>query len=99
MRERRLILDQQLSQLEAEKRSIEDGIQEITRRLAVLGEVEGWNLLTEPADAADYTATDQVEHDIEVGPLNGSATRLSATVGNGRCQPIGARPNPPRLPE
>ncbi len=71
MRERRLILEQQLSQLEAEKRSIEDGIQEINRRLAVLGEIEGWNLLTEPADD---TATDQVEHDIEVGSLNGSGT-------------------------
>ena len=51
MRER-AILDQQLSQLEAEKGSIEDGIKEINRRLAVLEEVEGWNLSTEPEDAA-----------------------------------------------
>ncbi len=65
MRELVAILDQQLSQLEAEKRFIEDGIQEISRRLAVLDEVEGWNLLTEPDDAADYTVTDQMEFDSE----------------------------------
>jgi len=64
MRER-AILDQQLSQLESEKESIEDGIQEIKRRLAVLDEVEGWNLLTEPDDAADYNVTDQMEFDSE----------------------------------
>ena len=86
MRERRLILDQQLGQLEAEKGSIEDGIQEINRRLAVLDEIEEWNLLTEPDDAADYTATHQVEFDAEVGSLNGSGSPLSTTVGNGRCQ-------------
>ncbi len=65
MRERRLFLDQQLSQLEAEKASIEDGIQEINRRLAVLSEVEGWNLSTEPEDAANDTVTDQMEFDSE----------------------------------
>lgn len=31
----------------------------------MLDEVEGWNLLTEPDDAADYTPTDQVESDCE----------------------------------
>ncbi len=71
MRERE-ILDQQLSQLEAEKESIEGGIQEIKRRLAVLDEVEGWNLLTEPEDAADYTATNQMELDSEES-MNGSS--------------------------
>ncbi len=65
MRELMAILDQQLSQLEAEKASIEDGIQEINRRLAVLDEVEGWNLLTEPDDAADCTETNQMEFDSE----------------------------------
>jgi len=65
MRERKAILDQQLSQLEAEKASIEDGIQEINRRLAVLDEVEGWNLSTEPNDTAAFTATDQMEFDSE----------------------------------
>ncbi len=65
MRERRQILDQQLSQLEAEKGSIEDGVQEIHRRLAVLDEVDGWNLSAEPDDAADYTETDQMEFDSE----------------------------------
>jgi len=65
MRERMAILNQQLSQLEAEKASIEDGIQEIHRRLALLDEVEGWNLSTEPDDAADYTVTDQMEFDSE----------------------------------
>ena len=77
MRERMAILDQRLSQLEAEKRSIEDGIKEINRRLVVLNEIEEWNLLTEPDDAADYTATDQVEHEAEVGSLNGSGSPIS----------------------
>ena len=69
MRER-AILDQQLSQLEAEKGSIEDGIKEITRRLAVVDEIEGWN--TELDDAAEPTATDQMEFDSEEG-MNGSS--------------------------
>ena len=63
MRERMAILVQQLSQLEAEKASIEDGIQEINRRLAVLDEVEGWNLSAEPDDA--FTVTDQMKFDSE----------------------------------
>ena len=69
MRERMAILAQQLSQLEAEKESIEDGIQEINRRLAVLDEVEGWNLLTEPDDD---TETNQMEFDSEES-MNGSS--------------------------
>ncbi len=72
MRER-AILDQQLSQLEAEKGFIEDGFKEINRRLAVLDEVEGWNLLTEPNDAAEFTATDQMEFDSEES-MNGSGS-------------------------
>jgi len=40
MKERRLILDQQLRQFEAEKASIAEAILEINRRLAVLDEVE-----------------------------------------------------------
>ncbi len=71
MRER-AILGEQLGQLEAEKRFIEDGIQEINRRLAVLGEVEGWNLITEPAGAAEFTATNQMEFDSEES-MNGSS--------------------------
>ena len=54
MRERKRILDQWLSSLEAERGLIESAILEINRRLAVPGEVEGWT-------AADYTATDQME--------------------------------------
>ena len=75
MRER-TILGQQLSQLEAEKGSIENGIQELNRRLAVLDEVEGWNLLTEPADAAKPTATDQMGYDSEES-VNGSSPLIS----------------------
>ncbi len=75
MRER-AILVQQLSQLEAEKRFIEDGIQEINRQLAVVDEVEGWNLSTEPADAAEFTATDQMEFDSEES-TNGSSPLIS----------------------
>ncbi len=71
MRER-AILDQQLSQLESEKESIEYGIKEINRRLAVLDEVEGWNLSSEPEDAADDTVTDQMEFDSEES-MNGSS--------------------------
>jgi len=56
MRERKRILDQWLRRLEAEKGLIEGAILEINRRLAVPGEVEGWN-------PADYTSTDQMEFD------------------------------------
>ncbi len=56
MRERKRILDQWLSRLEAEKGLIEGAILEINRRLVVPGEVEEWN-------AADYTVTDQLEFD------------------------------------
>ncbi len=56
MRERKRILDQWLSRLEAEKGLIEGAILEIKGRLAVPGEVEGRN-------AADYTLTDQMEFD------------------------------------
>ena len=62
MRERMAILDWQQRQLEAERRSVVSGIQEINRRLAVVDEVEEWNLLTEPDDAA---VTDQMEFDSE----------------------------------
>ncbi len=72
MRERKRILDQWLSRLEAEKGLIEGAILEISRRLAVLDEVEGWNLSTEPADAAEFTATDQMEFDSEES-MNGSS--------------------------
>ncbi|MCH8745238.1 MAG: hypothetical protein IIB31_06285 [Chloroflexi bacterium] len=65
MRELVAILERQLSQLEAEKGLIEGAILEINRRLAVLDEVEGWNMLTEPNDAADYTITDQMEFNSE----------------------------------
>ncbi len=63
MRERKRILDQWLSRLEAEKGLIEGAILEINRRLAVVDEVEGWNLVTEPDDAADYPEADPMEFD------------------------------------
>ena len=65
MRERMAILDWQQRHLKAERRSVVSGIQEINRRLAVLDEVEGWNLSNEPDDVADYTVTDQMEFDSE----------------------------------
>ena len=74
MRELMAILDQQLSQLEAEKGFIEDGFKEINRRLAMLDEVEGWNVSTEPNDA--FTATDQMEFDSEEN-MNGSGPLIS----------------------
>ncbi len=74
MRERRLILEQPLSQLEAEKGLIEGAILEINRRLEVLDEVEGWNLIAEPDD--EFTATDQMEFDSEEG-MNGSGPLIS----------------------
>ena len=61
MRERMAILDWQQRQLETERRFVVSGIQEINRRLAVVDEVEEWNLLTEPDDAANYAVTDQME--------------------------------------
>ena len=72
MREQRAILGQQLSQLEAEKRFIEDGLKEINRRLAVLDEIDGWNLISEPADAAEFNETNQMEFDSEES-RNGSS--------------------------
>jgi len=63
MTEERLILDQQLSHFEAEKRSIGDRIQEINRRLAVLDEVDGWNLTPEQEETAENPAPDQLEND------------------------------------
>ncbi len=38
----------------------------------MLSEVEGWNMLTEPDDAADYTETNQMEFDSEES-MNGSS--------------------------
>ncbi len=52
MRERRLILDQHLSQLESEKGSIAEAILEINRRLAMLDEIQSWKLLPEQEDTA-----------------------------------------------
>jgi hypothetical protein len=65
MRERRLILDQQLSRLEAEKVQIDGSILEIYRRLEILDEVQSWNLLTEQEGTAESPATDQMENDGE----------------------------------
>ena len=80
MSERRLSLDQQLSQLEAERESIGEAILEINRRLALVDEVEGWNLVTEPDDAAEFTATDQMEFDSEES-MNGSSPPISYSRG------------------
>ncbi len=65
MRERGLILDQQLSQLEADKESIAEAILEINRRLAMLDEIQSWKLLPEQEDTAENPATDQLENDAE----------------------------------
>ncbi len=66
MRERRLILDEQLSHFE-EKKELTDGlILEIYRRLEILDEVESWNLLTEQETTDESPATDQFENDAEL---------------------------------
>ncbi len=65
MRERRLILDQQLSQLEADKESIAEAILEINRRLAMLDEIQSWKLLPEQEGTAENPATNQMENDAE----------------------------------
>ncbi len=65
MKERRLILGQQLSQFEAEKGSIAEAILEINRRLAVLDEIQSWNLSPEQEETAENPATDQLENDAE----------------------------------
>ncbi len=65
MRELRAILEQQLSQLQAEKASIEEAILEINRRLAMLDEIQSWKLLPEQEDTAENPATDQLENDAE----------------------------------
>ncbi len=65
MRERRLILDEQLSRLEAEKGLIDESILEIYRRLEILDEVQSWNLSTEQEGTAESPATNQMENDTE----------------------------------
>ena len=65
MKEVRLILDQQLSQFEADKESIAEAIIEINRRLAMLDEIQSWKLLPEQEDTAENPATDQLENDAE----------------------------------
>ena len=65
MRERRLILDEQLSRLEAEKGLIDGSILEIYRRLEILDEVQSWHLLTVQESTADSPATNQMENDAE----------------------------------
>ncbi len=65
MRERRLILDEQLSRLEAEKGLIDESILEIYRRLEILDEVQSWNLLTEQEGTAESPATNHMENDAE----------------------------------
>jgi len=74
MEQRKRILDQWLSRLEAERELIEGAILEINRRLAVPGEVEEWNLISEPDD--EFTATDQTEFDSEES-MNGSGPLIS----------------------
>ncbi len=65
MRERRLILDEQLSHFE-EKKELTDGlILEIYRRLELLDEIESWNLSPEQESTAESPATDQLENDAE----------------------------------
>jgi len=65
MKERRLILDEQLSRLEAEKGLIDGSILEIYRRLEILDEVQSWNLLIERDGTAESPATNQMENDAE----------------------------------
>ena len=66
MREERLILDQQLSHLEAEKGLVEAAIQEVYRRLEMLDEIQSWNLLPEQEDNVGSPATDLSENDAEL---------------------------------
>ena len=66
MRKERLILDQQLSHLEAEKELMDAAILEVYRRLEVLDEIQSWNLLPEHEDTVEPPATDQLEDDSEL---------------------------------
>ena len=66
MKEVRLILDQQLRQFEAEKGSIAEANLEINRRLALLDEIQSWNLLPEQEETAEDPGTDQLENEAEL---------------------------------
>ena len=68
-----------MNQLEAERESIGEAILEINRRLAVLDEVEGWNLISEPDDAAEFNETNQMEFDSEES-MNGSGPLMLAVT-------------------
>ncbi len=66
MRERRLILDEQLSHFE-EKKELTDGlILEIYRRLEMLDEIESWNLLPDQEGTSESPANNQMENDAEL---------------------------------
>ncbi len=87
MRERRLILDQQLSRLQAEKGLIDGSILEIYRRLEILDEVQSWNLLTEqegtaesPASPASDPMENDREEDIEWVRTDPSVLSVNGTV-------------------
>ena len=69
MKERRLILDQQLRQFEAEKASIAEAIFEINRRFAVLDEIQSWKLLPEHEETAENPGTDQLDNELVREPV------------------------------
>ena len=63
MKELRLILDRQLSRLEAQRELLDGTIAEVRRRYTVLDDVESWDLLAQE----EIAQVDGTDHDSELG--------------------------------
>ncbi len=63
MKELRLILDRQLSRLEAQRELLDGTIAEVRRRYSVLDDVDSWNLLAQE----EITQDDGMNHHSEFG--------------------------------
>ena len=73
MKEQRVVLQKQLSQLESESELIDGAIQEIHRRFKVLDDVESWGLLPESPEvspAPESSPVEFVEEEEELGMVN-----------------------------
>ena len=81
MKELRLILDQQLSQLEKERESLEESIAETHRRYGVLDDVESWNLLA----PEEVTRENGMNHLSESGEQKRESSE--GTVPEGQPEP------------
>ena len=74
MKEFRLILDRQLSRLEAQRELLDGTIAEVRRRYTVLDDVESWNLLAQEDIAPD----NGMNHHSELGEQKVESSEVMA---------------------